>query len=150
MRTEAQSAASRANLAKYREKNPSGPQLKHGAKSRPIRKTFSDKRTREGARLRDTLEGLKSEFGPLTPSQSIVLDRLKEKLITAALLGAYLDRQMEALVTPGGELATCARQAQNLSESIGRDISMLRDLAARRPKPPLAELLRQEVNDDDP
>lgn len=141
MRTEKQTAASRANLAKYRENHPEGASFRHGARSRPYRKQFSDTRTTQGMRLRDTLEGLKAEFGPLTTAQSILLDRIKEKLISAECLGVYLDRQMNAVVTEAGELAPCAKQALTLSESLRKDIELLRELAAKRPAPTLAAYL---------
>lgn len=141
MRTEKQTAASRANLAKYREIHPEGAGFRHGARSHPIRKRFSDARTTEGMRLNATLEGLKAEFGPLTAAQSILLDRIREKLISAECLGLYLDKQMNAVVTEGGELAPCAKQAHSLSESIRKDIELLRDLATKRPTPTLAAYL---------
>jgi hypothetical protein len=142
VRTEKQTAAARANLSKYREKHPEGPRFEHGAHSRHFRKRFSDARTTQGRRLKATLDALRAEFAPIGAAQAIILERLREKLISAACLGLFLDRQLSP-VTDAGELIPCARQAHALSESIRKDLELLHTLAARRPPrgPSLAEYL---------
>ena len=133
MRSERQVAASRDNLAKYREKHPEGPRFRHGADSKHFRKRYTDGRTTEGRRLRATIEALRGDLGEITPAQEIILSRLREKLITVECMGAYLEKQLSA-VTDAGELLPCLRSGYTTwAESLRRDIELLYTLAARRP-----------------
>ena len=95
------------NLAEWQAKHPSGGALRHGAWSKHIRKRYSDLRTREGKRLAMVIETLRQDIGPdLSPGQSLILDRIREKLIVLAQIGKYADQQI-SLINEKGELLPC-------------------------------------------
>jgi hypothetical protein len=133
-KTKAELEAGAQNLADWKAENPSGGNLKHGAYSSQIRQRYSDKRTTEGRRLDAIMKSLANDIGPeLSAIQSLILDRVREKLIVLMQIGKYVD-QKPSVIDEKGELLSClGRNYTGFSEALRRDLVALSDLAIKKP-----------------
>lgn len=127
-------AAGAANLATWKAKNPAGGGLTHGATSRHFRRRYSDLRTAEGKGLQAALDALVEDLGgDLRAGQLLVLPRVREKLITLALIGSWIDKQSDLLTKTGDLLPVLKSSYLGYSESLRRDVEWLYSMASRRP-----------------
>lgn len=126
--TKAEREAGAANLAKWKEENPSGGNLRHGAYSKHFRKRYTDKRTREGKQLEAVFQGLIEDLGgktELTFAQLLILENIRSKLIVIFQISKHVDRQ-ESIINKKGELLPClGRNYTTYSESLRRDLETL-------------------------
>lgn len=125
------------NITKYNKDVASGcvssPNLTHGGYSKQIRRRYSDKRTTEGKALAMVMSNLQADLGNLSTGQGILLDRVKEKLVTLWQIGNFVDQQ-STLINPAGELIPClGRNYLAFAESLRRDIETLYSSANKRP-----------------
>lgn len=134
-------AAGARNLAAWRAKNPAGGGLKHGAYSAHVRKRYTDGRTREGKQLRAVMASLVEDLGGMTAlraGQLLILDRVREKLVILAQMGAGLDTAKTIFVArkggaPGVELLPfLSRGYLSFSEALRRDLELLYALSERK------------------
>lgn len=141
--TKAKHKAGAANLAKWKEENPSGGNLRHGAHSAHIRKRYSDKRTTEGRQLAIVIESLRQDIGPdLSVGQCLLLDRVREKLIVLMQIGKYADEQL-SLINKKGELLPClGRNYTSFSEALRRDIESLYTTGKKTPPPSYEKVMK--------
>ena len=108
---------------------------RHAAYSRQIRRRYSDKRTREGKRLAAILDELRQEVGPdLSAGQSVILDRIREKLIVLIQIGAYVDKQQSVITHEGALLPCLGKGYTTYAESLRRDIEALYSTPNKRQK----------------
>ncbi len=131
------------NLAKWRAENPN---IRHGARSAHFRKRFTDARTTEGRRLKATMDALRADLGAVSPAQAIILDRVRQKLITCMCVEAYLEKQ-PTVVTDTGELLPGLQYGYStFAEALRRDIELLYTLASKRPAKttPLADYIKSK------
>jgi hypothetical protein len=125
-------AAGAANLAAWKEKHPSGGNLKHGKRSRIVRRKFTDLRTREGKDLAATMQELADDLGPISPGQKIILKNLAAKLAVTRAIAAWIDRQ-PSVVVKGELLPILATSFVAYTGAIQRGVLALYDLAGKRP-----------------
>jgi hypothetical protein len=136
-------AAGTANLQRWRAAHPEGGALRHGAYSQQVRQRYSDARTTEGRALRAVMDELRKDLGTVSVGQSLILGRVREKLIVLMQIGAYVDKQPSA-ITAKGELLPClGRGYTAFSEALRRDVELLYVMAKRTPSkvPSLSEYL---------
>ncbi len=138
------------NITKYNKDVASGcvssPNLTHGGYSKQIRRRYSDKRTTEGKALAMVMSNLQADLGNLSTGQGILLDRVKEKLVTLWQIGNFVDQQ-STLINPAGELIPClGRNYLAFAESLRRDIETLYSSANKRPSnlPSLDDWMREQ------
>ena len=125
-------AAGAKNLADWRKRNPEGGGVRHGAYSRHIKKRYTDARTTEGRELRATMDALRADLGGISAGQSIILSRVREKIIVLNRMGGYLDK-LPVVITNKGELLGFLRSGYvTFSEALRRDIELLYALAGRK------------------
>lgn len=123
-------------LKKWHSEHPEGSRAAHGATSAHFRKRYSDLRTVEGKTLRGAIEALVSDLGGngnLSAGQQLILSRVREKLITLALIGNWIDRQPDLLTASGDLVPVLKNSYLGYTESLRRDVEMLYSLASRRP-----------------
>lgn len=130
--TSCQAKAGEANLAKWKENRPEGNRLTHGAKSRTVRRKFTDLRTREAKDLARTIRELEDDLGPLSPGQRVILRNLAAKLAVTRAIAAWVDRQ-ESVVVDGKLLPILAENFITYTGAIQRGVRELYDLAGKRP-----------------
>ena len=120
--------AGERNLAKWKEKNPSGGNLRHGAYSQEVRRKYSDNRYREAKQLKGVITNLIDDLGgadTLTAAQSLILDNIRSKLIVLFQIGKFVEGQ-ESIINTDGELLPClGRNYTAYSESLRRDLEAL-------------------------
>jgi hypothetical protein len=117
--------------------------ISHGGYSVQVRQRYSDARTTEGRALRAVMDGLRKDLGTVSIGQSLILGRVREKLIVLMQIGSYVDKQPSA-ITAEGELLPClGRGYTAFSEALRRDVELLYVMAKRTPArvPSLSEYL---------
>lgn len=126
--TKAEAEAGAANLAKWKEENPAGGHLTHGATSATVRKRYTDMRTSEGKQLQAVIDGLVDDLGGkavLTAAQNLLLQSIRSKLIVVMQISKFADMQI-SLINSDGELLPClGRNYTTYSESVRRDLEAL-------------------------
>ena len=126
--TQREAEAGAQNLADWKEKNPSGGALRHGAWSKQVRQRYSDKRTTEGKHLSSLVDGLIVDLGGsenLSTAQSILLNSIRSKLIVILQISKHVDMQ-ESIINEKHELIPClGRGFTTYSESLRRDLEVL-------------------------
>ena len=126
----------------------SGSQKYPRARITHFRKRYSDGRTTEGKYIRSVIKSLADDLGGianLSPGQRLIMDRLREKIVTVVQIAKFVDRQ-PSIITDSGELLPClGRGYTTYAESIRRDLQALYELADRRPSrvPSLDDYLKQ-------
>jgi hypothetical protein len=125
--TKAEREAGARNLAKWKEKNPSGGNLKHGAYSREVRRRFRDKRTTEGRNLQKTISALIEDIGgsELTPAQKQIICRIAKKLVILNPLGDYIEAQADRIIDEQGSPIPCLNVHLRCFASLLRDLDLL-------------------------
>ncbi|MBN1103581.1 MAG: hypothetical protein JXL84_09240 [Deltaproteobacteria bacterium] len=137
-----------AAMVEWVSKHGGGHQT-HGAHSKQVRRRYTDRRTAEGKQLAAVIEALVDDLGGrevITTGQVILLDRIREKLITLQQIGKFVDDQVSLIDKESGELlAVLNRNYLAYSESLRRDVEALHGLNRRRMKdkaPSLAEIIQ--------
>ena len=99
-----------------------------------MRKRYSDLRTTEGKALQAVINDIKSDIGPnLNAMQSILIERIREKLIVLMQVGNYVDQQSSIINTDGTLLAVLGRNYTGYSEALRRDLTTLYDTSFKKP-----------------
>jgi hypothetical protein len=132
VRSERQKAASRANLSKYIENNPSGAGLKHGARSRRVMRKWTDLRCRQGKELARILAEIEDDLGPLSPGQRVILRNVGAKLAIVRQIASWAERQ-PSVVVDGRLLPILGENFVTYTGAIERGIRALYELASRKP-----------------
>ena len=126
--TKAEAEAGARNLAEWKEANPSGGNVRHGAWSQHFAKRYSDKRTSQGRQLEAVIKGLVDDLGGnavLTSAQRLLLENIRSKLIVIMQISKFTDMQT-SLINSDGELLPClGRNYTTYSESLRRDLEAL-------------------------
>lgn len=125
-------AAGAANLATWKARHPSGGNLKHGKRSRIVRRKFTDLRTREGKDLAATMQELADDLGDISPGQRIIMKNLAAKLAVTRAIAAWIDRQ-PTVVVKGALLPILAQNFVGYTAAIERSVLALYTLAGKRP-----------------
>jgi hypothetical protein len=78
------------------------------------------------------MDALRADLGPISAGQSIILSRVREKIIVLNRMGGYLDK-LPVVITNKGELLGFLRSGYvTFSEALRRDLELLYTLAGRR------------------
>lgn len=126
------SSKNHENLKKYWETHPSGPNLKHGEKSRVVRRRFTDLRTSQGRELARILGELEDDLGSLSGGQRILMGNLAAKLAIVRSISAWIDRQT-SIVADGKLLPIVETGFMGYMNAVERTVVLLYDLAGKRP-----------------
>lgn len=133
--TPQEAEAGRKNLEKWKNENPSGARLTHGAHSKVIKQKYNDGRYKETKQLNSVMQGLKNELGGesvITPPQRLLLNNIRSKLIVLFQISAYVDKQ-DSIINDQGELLPClGRNYTVYSESLRRDLEILFSIKRRK------------------
>jgi len=105
--TKAEREAGARNLAKWKEKNPSGGNVTHGIYSKIIQKRYSDLRTREGKALLTIMQAIEKDIGkPFDARQSLLISLIRSKVIVIMCIGKYLESIPEIVDYEKGTVAS--------------------------------------------
>ena len=122
---------------------------KHGAYSKHVRRCYSDKRTTEGKQLAAIIKALVDDCGPdLTAAQSLILDRIREKLIVLMQIGRYVDRQPSVLNEKGELLSALGKNYLAFSNALRLDLQVLYDGKQKNKTPSYQEIVHSLEEDD--
>ena len=122
---------------------------KHGAYSKHVRRRYSDKRTTEGKQLAAIIKALVDDCGPdLTAAQSLILDRIREKLIVLMQIGRYVDRQPSVLNEKGELLSALGKNYLAFSNALRLDLQVLYDGKQKNKTPSYQEIVHSLEEDD--
>ena len=124
--------AGRENLKKYWSENPSGPSLRHGAKSRRVMRKWTDLRCREGKELARILAEIEDDLGPLSPGQRVILRNVGAKLAVVKQIASWAERQ-PSVVVDGRLLPILGENFVTYTGAIERGIRALYELASKKP-----------------
>ena len=124
--------AGRENLKKYWSENPSGPSLRHGAKSRRVMRKWTDLRCREGRELARILAEIEDDLGPLSPGQKGILQNVGARLAIVKQIASGAERQ-PSVVVDGKLLPILGENFVTYTGAIERGIRALYELASRKP-----------------
>jgi hypothetical protein len=96
------------------------------------------------------MKGLANDIGPdLSAIQSLILDRVREKLIVLMQIGKYVD-QKTSVINEKGELLSClGRNYTGFSEALRRDLMALNDMSFKKPSkvPTIREIMKKGNNE---
>lgn len=126
--TKAEAEAGAANLQKWKQENPAGGAVTHGAFSKNVRARYGDGRTQEAKRLNTVIKNLIDDLGGaknISAPQSLLLDNIRSKLIVLFQISQYVDNQ-ETIINKDGDLVSClGKNFTTYSESLRRDLEAL-------------------------
>lgn len=144
-----QAEAGTENLRQYWRDNPSGPQLKHGARSRRVMRKWTDLRCREGKELAAILAEIEDDLGPLSAGQKVILRNIGAKLAIVKQIASWAERQ-PSVVVEGRLLPILGENFVTYTGAIERGIRAVYDLANKKPSRKtldLSEYLRMKENE---
>ena len=117
--------AGERNLQKWKDENPQGGAITHGAFSSSVRKRYTDLRTTEGKQLQGIIDRIRADLGgDLDEMQNILLARIKEKLLILIQIGQYVDLQ-ESVIQDGDLIGCLSSSYIAYDNSLTRSLTLL-------------------------